>query len=165
MEYQNIRNKPGSVNRILSFYVKGIIFSLALLSMAFITDLAYLWVNDPFWARLSIWMLAAGALMGSILVMLELIRGVGHGLLVQQPGRIEHFGLTLATALASINCLIRIQDLHNVLPWGLVLSIAAVTVLSVTTWLESYNDEEQAVSKLSGFPQHIDDQLPGEVRQ
>lgn len=113
-----------------------IVFPLAFLVTVFVTDLGYLWTTDPFWARVSLWLIGAGFATGALAALFGLIdfltikRARAHA-----AGWIHFLGNDTALGLALVNFLIRMNDAAAVVfPWGLALSAATVALLVVTGW-------------------------------
>lgn len=132
-------------------------FPITLLIGALVTDIAYLALSDPFWARSSFWLLAGGLLAGLVaaipgavdLFTIEHARGWSlawtHGLL--------NLGVL---ALALVNLILRWGDQAGaILPYGLLLSAVSAVALVVTGWLggEMVYGHGVGVSKSVGAPE------------
>lgn len=48
-------------------------FPIAYLTGGLASDLAFWWTGDPFWARVSLWLIGAGLVMGALAAALERI--------------------------------------------------------------------------------------------
>lgn len=112
-------------------------FPIAFFSAVPLTDLAFCWLADPFWARMSFWLLAAGVAMGGLAALV----GAADFSLVRDIRRYlsswNHFLAAIVTmALGAVNLLQRLGD-HQiaVLPWGLALSALTVIMLGMAGWL------------------------------
>jgi len=102
-----------------------------------LSDLAFWRTADPFWARASIWLVAAGvitALLAAIFGFIDFvtIRRVRE----HATGWIHFIGNLVAVALSAISWFLRAQDtVGAVVPAGLALSVVVVLILLVTGWL------------------------------
>lgn len=112
-------------------------FPIAFLSAALPADIAFLWLDDPFWARASFWLLAAGTVMGVAAgiagtVELFLIPGIRRRIAAW-----NHFvASVLLLAVGATNCLWRLADAEAVVwPWGLALSALTVALVGFAGWL------------------------------
>jgi uncharacterized membrane protein len=112
-------------------------YPIALLSLTLPSDIAYLLLGDPFWARASF---------------LMLLGGLGFGLLAAAVGMIDFFTMKrvrshvsgwshfvsaiVLLALAAANLNHRwVDHAAAVVPWGLVLSTAMAMLVVITGWL------------------------------
>lgn len=111
-------------------------FPIAFLVGAFMADLTYWAVLDPFWARMAVWLVGAGLATG----VLASIAGFIDFLTIQrvrnhQAGWIHFIGNAVVLTLAFISLLLRVADVEGaVLPWGLVLSALISGGLVVSGW-------------------------------
>ena len=88
------------------------------------SDVMYIVGGDPFWARVSLWLLAVGVLGGLVAAMAGIID------LVSVPavrrlvtGWCHAIIAVLLLSVASFNWLIRVDDIEaNLQPWGIYLS-------------------------------------------
>lgn len=111
-------------------------FPIAFFIGAVATDTAYLWLSDPFWARMSFWLLAGGLVMGSLAALV----GLSDFSLVADIRRHltswNHFlAAVVLLALALVNLLQRIGDPSAVWPWGLLMSLLSAAMVAVAGWL------------------------------
>jgi uncharacterized membrane protein len=108
-------------------------FPVAFLLGGLASDLAYWRTGDPFWARMSLWIIGAGFVMGS----LASIAGMLDFMLVKEIRRHvtswSHFiAAIMLVSLAAANWWLRVADAEAMLlPWGLFMS--AVTAISLST--------------------------------
>ena len=112
-------------------------FPIAYLTGGLASDLAFWWTGDPFWARVSLWLIGAGFFMGAIAALF----GTLEFLLVKE---IRHFvsswshflaGITLL-AIAAANWWTRLPDAAGaILPWGLFLSLVGAAGVGWAGWL------------------------------
>ncbi|GAB3540602.1 DUF2231 domain-containing protein [Noviherbaspirillum agri] len=112
-------------------------FPIAYLLGAFLSDVAFWWTGDPFWARVSVWVIGIGLLVGSVAA----LAGMLDFLLVRE---IRHHVTSWSHFLAAVTMLAitaanwwqRIPDpMLGVLPWGLFLSGVSAVALSFAGWL------------------------------
>lgn len=117
-------------------HAMSVAFPVALTFTLLGADLLYWWTGDVFWARAGVWSAGGGFLLG-------LVAGVsGTAELLLVPGirartaAWSHFILAvLALALLGVNWGYRLYDYQDVvLPYGLLLSILCVIIVSVTGW-------------------------------
>lgn len=112
-------------------------FPIAYLLGAFASDLAFWWTGDIFWARVSIWVIGIGLLMGS----LAALAGMLDFMLVREIRRHitswSHFlAAIMMLALTAANWWMRVPDAAGgVLPWGIFLSGISAGALSFAGWL------------------------------
>lgn len=112
-------------------------FPIAFFCGALATDLAFLALADPFWARMSFWLLAGGLVMGSVAALV----GMADFTLVREIRRHlsswNHFLVAIVLmALALVNLLQRLADpLAAVWPWGALLSTLTATMVGFAGWL------------------------------
>ncbi len=111
-------------------------FPIAFLIGALASDLGYWWTADPFWARLSLWLVGAGLVTGAIAAVVGLVdfltiaRAREHRI-----GWIHALGNGAVLVLALVSLLWRRGDpIAAVFPWGITLSGVITILLVVTGW-------------------------------
>ncbi|MDT8305718.1 MAG: DUF2231 domain-containing protein [Anaerolineae bacterium] len=111
-------------------------FPITFLVSALLTDIAYWGSLEDFWARASLWLIAAGLASGLLAGLVGAIdyftieRARGH-----RAGRLHAAGNVTAVVLAAINLAIRWGDpAAPILWWGLILSLVTALILGVTGW-------------------------------
>jgi uncharacterized membrane protein len=110
---------------------------IGLLVGALAGDLAFRGTGDAFWARASLWLIAAGLVTGAIAAIADLI----DFLTIERVRRLAagwvHFlGNAAALLLSLWNLLHRLDDPAGaVMPGGILLSLAVVAIFLVTGWL------------------------------
>jgi uncharacterized membrane protein len=112
-------------------------FPIAFLIGALLTDIAYLGgVGDPFWARASLWLIAAGFISGVLAAMVGLIDFITIERVREHKIAWVHFiGNATVLVLALINWLLRLGNLLESVPiWGLILSVMTAALLLITGW-------------------------------
>ncbi len=111
-------------------------FPIAFLTGALLTDLAYWWTGEPFWARTSLWLVGGGLVGGG----LAAIFGLTDFLTIRRvrehtDGWVHFLGNVAVLALALTSLVLRLRGATvAVLPWGLGLSWTTVGLLLVTGW-------------------------------
>jgi len=112
-------------------------FPIAFLIAAPGTDLTFLLTSDPFWARLSLWLLGAGALMGIVAgavgaAELLIIRSIRR-----RAAAWSHFVVAvMLLSVAILNWFMRLPDpVSAIYPWGLGLSALGFLLVSIAGWL------------------------------
>lgn len=112
-------------------------FPIAFLMSVVATDLAWILTQDDFWARLSLWLVGAGAVAGFFAglagtIELLLIPGVRR-----RGVSWSHFvaAITLIS-VAFTNWYLRLAGhTEMILPWGFVLSLLGAALVAVAGWL------------------------------
>jgi len=112
-------------------------FPIAFLVGALVTDIVFMRVGDPFWARASQWLIGAGLVMGAVAAVLGLV----DFLTIRRvrslvAGWVHFLGNATALLLSLWNLLQRTSapDM-TVTQTGLILSAIVVAILLVTGWL------------------------------
>src|SRR5205085_773328 len=115
----------------------SVMFPVAFLVGTLVSDLIYMRVDDPFWARASLYLVAAGVITGLVAAVLGLIdfltitrvRSVAAGWL--------HFLGNLAAVLLSlVSWVVRANNIEGaVVPVGITISVVVALILTVTGWL------------------------------
>ncbi len=112
-------------------------FPIAFLMIIVATDFAYLWTEDEFWGRVSLWLAGGGTILGilaGIIGTIELlvIRGIRH-----RAAGWSHFVMAvMLLAVAFINWLTRLEDpLAAIHGSGLYLSLLGAALVAVAGWL------------------------------
>ena len=111
-------------------------FPIAFLVGALFTDIRYWLDPEHFWARASLWLIAAGVGSG----LLAAVFGLVDFLTIERArsvyaGWVHLIGNLIAVGLSVISIIIRFKDVESmVLPWGLGLSLIVSLILLVTGW-------------------------------
>ena len=111
-------------------------FPIAFFVGTFLSDLAYWSTGDPFWARASFWLVAAGLVGGSLAAVL----GLTDFLTIRRArehaaGWIHFIGNSTVLVLSLISLLLRWDDpAAAILPWGLTISVVVAGILVITGW-------------------------------
>ena len=113
-------------------------FPIALLTLVLPSDLAWALTQDAFWARMSLWLVGAGAIMGLFaaiigtieLLLIPAVRRHGMGW--------SHFVSAMALiSVAFSNWYLRLVEGVDewILPWGLALSALGALLVMMAGWL------------------------------
>ncbi|MBK8905236.1 MAG: DUF2231 domain-containing protein [Anaerolineaceae bacterium] len=111
-------------------------FPIAFLTGALVTDIVYWATEGTFWARMSLWLLVAGLIMGGVAAFVGLI----DFLTIERARALTigwwHLGSNaVALVLALVNVLVRWNDpAATALPTGLILSAVTAVLLGVGGW-------------------------------
>ncbi len=112
-------------------------FPIAFLLGALATDGAYLLTGDAFWARMSVWLLGGGSVMGILAgiagtIELLAVQGIRH-----RAASWNHFVVAvMLLAVATINWLSRLGDAETALfPYGIFLSAMGALLVGIAGWL------------------------------
>ena len=98
-------------------------FPIAFLTGAFVTDLAFFFNADAFWARASFWLLAAGFLMGIVAALFGLIDFLLTPYIRSFWGAWVHMiGNDIILVMAAFNLVFRLEGQSSVPSLGIVLS-------------------------------------------
>lgn len=114
-----------------------VVFPIAFLGTMFVTDVAYVWLRDEFWAVVSFWLNVAGLAMG----LLAGLFGMGDFLVLREVrnhvSAWSHFvAAVMLLALAAAGLWVRWPDpVAAVWPWGLFLSGVTAVAVMVVGWL------------------------------
>lgn len=113
-----------------------VVFPIASLVGALLTDLAWLGTDDLFWGRASWWLLVVGLLTG-------LAAGVAgavdyfsnRDIRALGAAKAHAIGNVTALVLVAVNLGVRLEDSTNIEGLGVILSAATFAILGVTGWL------------------------------
>ncbi len=111
-------------------------FPIAFLTAVLMTDLAYWFSGDFFWARASFWLISAGI----VTALLAMVTGLLDFLKIERvrqhsAGWIHLIGNVAVILLSLVNLFLRWGDrVAAILPAGLILSLVVATILGVTGW-------------------------------
>lgn len=112
-------------------------FPIAFLLGGLASDLAWVFTEDTFWARTSLWLVGCGALMGILAgiagtVELLAVRGIRH-----RAASWNHFVVAvMLLGVSIVNWLSRLGDAAGtILPYGLFLSSLGALLVGVAGWL------------------------------
>jgi uncharacterized membrane protein len=115
----------------------AVVYPIALLSLVLPSDLVFWFTGDPFWARVSYWLVLGGLVMGLFAGSIGMIDFFTMKRVRSHVSGWSHFiSAIVLLALAGANLQQRWVD-HEaaVLPWGVMLSAAMAVVVGVTGWL------------------------------
>lgn len=112
-------------------------FPIAFLVGAFVTDIAFLSTGDPFWARVSVWLIGAGLAAGLLAALFGLIDFLGRPYIREHAIAWWHLALNgMVMIVTAANLYVRLNgDAGVVFPVGLVFSAAVAALLAASGWL------------------------------
>ena len=112
-------------------------YPLAFLSAALVTDIAYANTAQMQWANFSIWLIAAGVVMGVVAALAGIVDAVRSRHRRRRRASSLHSILTIVTfVVAIINGFIHSRDAWtSVVPTGLILSAITTLLILATSWL------------------------------
>lgn len=112
-------------------------FPIAFLISAIATDLAWVVLQDDFWARLSLWLIGAGAVTAAAAGLAGTIELLAIPGVRRRGASWSHFiaAITLIS-VAFTNWFWRLEDgVEAILPWGLALSLLGGALVGMSGWL------------------------------
>lgn len=114
-----------------------ITFPVAFLSFVLLTDIMFLWTQDPFWARASFWMIAAGSVMGLLAGLAGTVEVLAvRGIRLRAAAWNHFIAAMVLLSIAFANLAFRLPDpVSMVYPWGIYLSALGAVVLGLAGWL------------------------------
>jgi len=112
-------------------------FPIAFLLGAFASDLAFWLLRDPFWARMSVWLIGGGAAMGSLAGLSGTVELLSIAGIRRRAAAWNHFiAAIMMLAVAFTNWYWRLEDAAAaVLPLGLALSALTAFLVAMAGWL------------------------------
>lgn len=101
------------------------------------SDLAYLWLGDPFWARASLWLVGVGAFGGWIASVAGLVDLLTVTSIRQKITAWCHAIIAvMMLSLASLNWLLRYAGPEQGMEsWGLYLSLLTAVLIALAAYL------------------------------
>lgn len=114
----------------------SVIFPIAFLAGALVTDLVYWLTRDPFWARGSFWLIVAGLATGVVAAIIGMSDFLQIERVRKRNAGWAHMVLNISLlVLTAINLYIRWGNpLGAILPWGLIISTVVGTLTSISGW-------------------------------
>jgi uncharacterized membrane protein len=114
-----------------------IIFPIAALSGALITDVVYLLTNDDFWARSSVYLITAGVVTGAVAGALGALDYLTNPRIRSlRVATLHGAGNVVVIVLAVINLLVRVDDsAAGLRSPGIFLSVIIGLLMVATGWL------------------------------
>lgn len=112
-------------------------FPIALLLCALGGDLAFWWTGDPFWARMSLWLLGGGTAMGLLAGLSGAVELLSVSGIRRRAMGWSHFvAAVMLLSVGFTNWLWRVEDpAAAVLPLGLGLSALGALLVAVAGWM------------------------------
>lgn len=113
-----------------------IVFPVALLSLVPVTDIVFLATRDPFWARVSFYLLIGGLVSAAIAAVFGLVDFLGiHQARSHRAGWAHVFTNVGVMTLGLVNLLLRTSTSSLTVPEdGLLLSLLTAALLAVGGW-------------------------------
>lgn len=114
-----------------------ITFPIALLLSALGSDLAFWWTGDPFWARMSLWLLGVGTAMGALAGLSGTVELLAVSGIRRRAAAWNHFvAAVMLLSVGFTNWVWRVEDpAAAVLPLGIGLSALGALLVSIAGWL------------------------------
>ncbi len=112
-------------------------FPIALLMCGLASDVAYVLLEDVFWARVSLWLLGVGTFMGILAGTTGAIELLAVAGIRRRAAAWNHFVMgTMLLAVSFTNWLWRVPDaVAAIFPLGIYLSFVSVLLVGVTGWM------------------------------
>jgi len=112
-------------------------FPIAFLIAAVGTDIAWLVMEDDFWARMSLWLIGAGAVMGALAGAAGTIELLSIPGVRRRGASWSHFVAAMSLiSVAFTNWFWRMENgIEAILPWGLALSLLGAALVGISGWL------------------------------
>lgn len=112
-------------------------FPIAFFIGALPADLAFWYTGDAFWARVAVWLLGAGSLMGLLAAVTGTIELLSVAGIRRRPASWNHFVVAvMLLSVQFINWLLRIsQPEEAVIPLGMYLSGLGALLVAAAGWM------------------------------
>ncbi|HEY9829401.1 MAG TPA: DUF2231 domain-containing protein [Stenomitos sp.] len=109
---------------------------IGLLVTAPVTDIAYWFLGDVFWARASFWLIVAGLVTGLLAAITGLLDFIRIGRVRKHTAGWAHmYANVTALVVTAINLGLRVGNpVENILFTGLILSVIVATLLGISGW-------------------------------
>jgi uncharacterized membrane protein len=109
---------------------------IGLLVSAPVTDIAYWFLGDVFWARASFWLIVGGLVTGLVAAITGLLDFIRIGRVRKHTAGWAHmYANVTALVVTAINLGLRVGDpVENLLFTGLVLSVIVAVLLGISGW-------------------------------
>lgn len=111
-------------------------FPITLLTLPVVTDLAFVLSEDAFWARVSLWSVAAGTAAAIVAAVAGTIDFAADARVrSHRVAWLHMIGNTVIIVLGAVSAGLRIGDASGaVLPIGIALSVVIAAALGLTGW-------------------------------
>lgn len=109
---------------------------IGLLVTAPVTDIAYWFLGDVFWARASFWLIVGGLVTGLLAAVTGLLDFIRIGRVRKHTAGWAHmYANVTALVVTAINLGLRVGNpVENLLFTGLILSVIVATLLGISGW-------------------------------
>ena len=113
-----------------------ITFPIGLLVSVAATDIAYWLLSDPFWARVSFWLIAGGLVTGLVAAITGLLDFIRIGRVRKHTAGWAHmYANVIALVLTAINLGLRVGNpAESIVFTGLIISVIVATLLGIHGW-------------------------------
>jgi uncharacterized membrane protein len=113
-----------------------VVFPIASLVGALLTDLAWLGTNDLFWARASWWLLIVGLVTGLAAGLAGAVDYFSSaGIRRIGAAKVHAIGNVIALVLVAVNLGVRLENFTEIAGMGVILSAVTFGILGLTGWL------------------------------
>ena len=111
-------------------------FPIAFFLGAFGSDLAFWYVDDVFWARVSVWLLGAGTVMGALAGLAGAVELLAVTGIRRRPASWNHFVMAvMLLSVEFVNWILRLNDPAGaVMPMGMYLSGLGAVLVGFAGW-------------------------------
>lgn len=111
-------------------------FPIAFLLGTLASDIAYWWTANPFWAKVSLWQVGVGFVLGVLAGLIGMMDFMLVRDIRKHIASWSHFlAAVMLLTLAAANWWSRVPDAEAaIVPWGLFLSAVIAFSLSLTGW-------------------------------
>lgn len=112
-------------------------FPIAFFVGTLVSDVTFLWKGDPFWARASFWLVAAGLVGGALAAIAGVTDFLSTPAIRDKIRSWGHFLAAIALlSFASANLMLRLDAPGEAIyPWGIFLSVLTVVMLLFAGYL------------------------------
>jgi uncharacterized membrane protein len=131
-------------------------FPIAFLTATLVTDIAYWFTSDSFWARASFWLLASGLITGLVAAATGMSDFLRIGRVREHSAGWAHMvGNIAALTLSAINLWLRWgNEAGAILPTGIILSLFVASILGITGWYGAELIYRHKVAVIGIGPKH-----------
>jgi uncharacterized membrane protein len=114
-----------------------ITFPIALLICAVGSDVAYWYTDDPFWARMSLWLIGTGTTMGILAAITGAVELLWEADIRRLTAGWSHFVVAMVMlSIAAANWMLRLDaPAEFIVPWGVYASTLSAFMVAVAGWM------------------------------
>lgn len=112
-------------------------FPIALLICAVGSDAAYWYTGDPFWARMSLWLIGGGTTMGILAAVTGAVEMLWEPDIRKLTAGWSHFVVAMVMlSVAAANWMLRLDSpAAFIVPWGMYASALGAFMVAVAGWM------------------------------